>query len=56
MVALRNFLDELRERAVRLVREVKAEPGASGKGACRRVGERLLNHGHTREVFHGHER
>ncbi|HEY2502881.1 MAG TPA: transposase [Mycobacterium sp.] len=41
MVAPRKYPDELRERAVRLVREVKAEPGASGKGACRRVGEQL---------------
>lgn len=41
MVAPRKCPDELRERAVRLVREVKAEPGASGKGACRRVGEQL---------------
>ena len=37
----RKYPDELRERAVRLVREVKSEPGASGKGACRRVGEQL---------------
>lgn len=32
---------ELRERAVRMVLDVRAEPGGSGKGACRRIGEQL---------------
>jgi transposase len=40
MVAPRKYPDELRDRAVRLVREARAEPGGS-KGACRRVGEQL---------------
>ena len=40
MAAPRKYPDELRDRAVRLVREARAEPGGS-KGACRRVGEQL---------------
>ncbi|WP_250279863.1 transposase [Frankia sp. Cppng1_Ct_nod] len=32
---------ELRERAVRLVLDAKAEPDSSGKGACRRIGQQL---------------
>jgi transposase-like protein len=31
MGALRKYPDELRERAVRLVLDAKAEPGSSGK-------------------------
>lgn len=41
MVAPRKYPDELRERAVRLVFDAKAEPGGSGKGACKRVGNQL---------------
>ena len=33
--------NELRERAVRLVLDARAEPGSSGKAACRRIGEQL---------------
>ena len=40
MVAPRKYPDELRERAVRLVLEAKAEPG-SAKGACARIGSQL---------------
>ena len=38
MAALRKYPDELRERAIRLVLDARAEPGNSGKGACRRIG------------------
>jgi transposase-like protein len=41
MSAPRKYPDELRERAVRLVLDAKAEPGSSGKNVCRRVGEQL---------------
>jgi transposase len=41
MAAPRKYPDELRERAIRLVREAKTEPGASSKSACRRIGEQL---------------
>jgi transposase-like protein len=41
MAAPRKYPDELRERAIRLVRDAKAEPGSSGKNVCRRVGEQL---------------
>jgi transposase len=41
MAAPRKYPDELRERAVRLVLEAKAEPGGQGKGVCRRIGEQL---------------
>jgi transposase len=41
MAALRKYPDELRQRAVRLVRETEAEPGTSRKAACRRVGQQL---------------
>jgi transposase len=41
MAAPRKYPDELRERAIRLVLDAKAEPGTSGKGACRRIGEQL---------------
>ena len=40
MAAPRKYPDELRDRAVRLVREARAESGGS-KGACRRIGEQL---------------
>ena len=40
MVAPRKYPDELRERAVRLVLDAKAEPG-SAKGACGRIGNQL---------------
>jgi len=39
MAAPGKYPDELRERAVRLVRDVKAE--GTGTSACRRIGERL---------------
>jgi len=41
MSAPRKFPDELRQRAVRLVRDAGAEPGTSRKEACRRVGQQL---------------
>ena len=41
MAAPRKYPDELRERAIRLVLDARAQPGASGKGACRRIGEQL---------------
>jgi transposase len=40
MVAPRKYPDELRQRAVRLVLDAKAE-GDGGKGACWRIGEQL---------------
>ena len=40
MVAPRKYPDELRERAVRLVLDAKAEQG-SAKGACGRIGNQL---------------
>ena len=40
MAAPRKYPDELRERAVRLVIEMKADPSTS-PGAVRRVGEQL---------------
>ena len=40
MVAPRKYPDELRERAIRLVLDAKADP-ASGKGACARIGGQL---------------
>jgi transposase len=40
MVAPRKYPDELRERAIRLVLDAKAEPG-SAKGACARIGNQL---------------
>ena len=40
MVAPRKYSDELRERAIRLVLDAKAEQGGS-KGACGRVGHQL---------------
>lgn len=40
MVAPRKYPDELRERAIRMVRDAKQEsPGATG--LCRRVGDQL---------------
>lgn len=41
MAAPRKYPDELRERAIRLVLDAKAEPGSSGKGACKRIGDQL---------------
>ena len=41
MAVLRKYPDELRQRAVRLVRDAGAEPGTSRKEACRRVGQQL---------------
>jgi transposase len=41
MSAPRKYPDELRQRAVRLVRDAGAEPGTSRKEACRRVGQQL---------------
>jgi len=40
MAAPRKYPDELRQRAVRLVLDAKAD-GDAGKGACRRIGEQL---------------
>ena len=40
MVAPRKYPDELRERAVRMVRDIKTESGKD-KDTCRRVGEQL---------------
>ena len=40
MVAPRKYPDELRERAIRLVLDAKAEPG-SAQGACARIGNQL---------------
>jgi transposase len=41
MSALRKYPDELRQRAIRLVRDADAEPGTSRKATCRRVGQQL---------------
>ncbi len=41
MAAPRKYPDELRERAIRLVLDARSQPGSSGKGACRRIGEQL---------------
>ena len=41
MSALRKYPDELRQRAIRLVRDADADPGTSRKTACRRVGQQL---------------
>jgi transposase-like protein len=41
MAAPRKYTDELRERAVRLVLDAKAEPGSGGKNLCKRFGEQL---------------
>jgi transposase len=41
MAAPRKDPDELRERAVRLVLDAKAEPGSSGKNVCKQIGEQL---------------
>lgn len=40
MVAPRKYPDELRERAIRLVHDAKAEPGG-GRGVIRRIGDQL---------------
>jgi transposase len=47
MAAPRKYPDELRQRAIRLVLDAKAEPGTSAKGACRRIGEQLGISGET---------
>ena len=41
MAAPRKYPDELRERAIRLVLDAKAEPGSRGKNVCKRIGEQL---------------
>jgi transposase len=41
MAAPRKYPDELRERAIRLVRDAKAEPGSGGKNLCKRIGDEL---------------
>jgi transposase len=41
MSATRKYPDELRMRAIRLVREADTEPGGSRKASCRRVGQQL---------------
>jgi len=41
MAAPRKYPNELRERAIRLVLDAKAEPGSNGKNICRRVGDQL---------------
>jgi transposase len=41
MSAPRKYPDELRQRAIRLVRDADAEPGGSRKASCRRVGQQL---------------
>ena len=45
MAAPRKYPDELRERAIRLVLDAKAEGEDSAKGVCRRIGAQLgINH------------
>lgn len=41
MSAPRKYPDELRQRAIRLVRDTENEPGTSRKSVCRRVGQQL---------------
>src|SRR3954464_10592217 len=41
MAAPRKYPDELRERAIRLVLDGKADPANSGRNVLRRVGEQL---------------
>ena len=41
MAAPRKYPDELRERAIRLVLDAKAEQGGTAKGAYRRIGDQL---------------
>jgi transposase len=41
MAAPRKYPDELRERAIRLVLDAKAEPDSAGRNVCKRIGERL---------------
>ncbi len=41
MAAPRKYPNELRERAIRLVLDAKAEPGSGGKNVCRRIGDQL---------------
>jgi transposase len=40
VVAPKKYPDEVRERAVRLVLDARADPGRA-KGACRRIGNQL---------------
>ena len=41
MAAGRKYPEELRQRAIRLVRDADGLPGSSRKQACRRVGQQL---------------
>jgi len=41
MVAPRKYPDELRERAIRLVLDTKADPAGPGGNVYRRIGEQL---------------
>ena len=41
MAAPRKYPDELRERAIRLVLDAKADPGSAGTNVFRRIGEQL---------------
>jgi transposase len=41
MAAVRKYPEELRQRAIRLVRDADTEPGTSRKQARRRVGQQL---------------
>ena len=41
MSAPRKYPDELRQRAIRLVRDADTEPGGSRKASCLRVGQQL---------------
>jgi transposase len=41
LAAVRKYPEELRQRAIRLVRDADDEPGTSRKQACRRVGQQL---------------
>ena len=47
MAAPRKYPDELRERAIRLVLDAKAEPGGGGGNVYRRIGEQLGIHPET---------
>lgn len=41
MAAPRKYPDELRERAIRLVLDARADPAGAGGNVCRRIGEQL---------------
>jgi transposase len=47
MGAPRKYPDELRERAIRLVLDAKAEPGGGGGNVYRRIGDQLGIHPET---------